>query len=120
MCQLNVAFYYIGLEARYMDLCTGGVPWPGLWGSGQYQISDISQGVQDCKRAQARPRDPTGAQSELGRDHRQLAGWGGFGEGFRVCLVRLTQSQLAAPQQQANLLVGVSAPWWSVRVTATA
>lgn len=38
---------------------------------------------------------------------------------FRACPVGLTQSQYAGPQQQANLMVVVSAPWGAVHIIAT-
>ncbi|ELK29501.1 hypothetical protein MDA_GLEAN10007346 [Myotis davidii] len=52
------------------------VPQPGLRRLGRNRLSDISQGVLDCKRARARPRDSIGARIDL------------YVGGFGTCLHR--------------------------------
>ncbi|ELK34482.1 hypothetical protein MDA_GLEAN10001866 [Myotis davidii] len=68
----------------------------------------------DCGRVPGHAR-PISLSPDL-QDPSSKQAWEGLREGSRACPTHLAQSRSAGPQQQANLLVGASAPWWSVHV----
>lgn len=64
--------------------------WP--MGSGRNRLSNIPWGVPDCKRLQAKPRDPTRALLGPGRDTRGWPARKGLQKGSRVRPIHFAQS----------------------------